>query len=111
MLTGVTLTLKNMKGVIPPMEKKAFHQRNLSQGIADLATVISPRLSIVDAIIASDNWVAGGGLRPMGLILAGDDPVATDAVCCHLMGADPRWTISAGRTRWAWGRSHWRRSR
>jgi uncharacterized protein (DUF362 family) len=90
MLTGVTLTLKNMKGVIPPVEKKAFHQRNLSQGIADLATVISPRLTIVDAIIASDNWVSGGGLRPMGLILAGDDPVATDAVCCHLMAADPR---------------------
>lgn len=88
-LTGVTLTLKNMKGIIPPIEKRAFHQRNLTQGIVDLATVIAPRLTIVDAIIASDNWVAGGGARPMGLIIAGDDPVATDAVCCHIMQVDP----------------------
>ena len=89
MLTAVTLSLKNMKGIIPPVEKRAFHQRNLSQGVADLATVIKPGLNIVDAIVASDNWVIGGGLRPMGLIIAGDDPVSTDAVCCHIMQADP----------------------
>ena len=88
MLTGVTLSLKNMKGIIPPVEKRAFHQRNLSQGIADLATVVKPGLTIVDAVIVSDNWVAGGGTRPMGLILAGDNPVSTDAVCCHIMQAD-----------------------
>lgn len=88
-LTGVTLALKNMKGIIPPAEKRAFHQRNLSQGIADLSTVIRPGLIIVDGIIASDNWVAGGGVRPLGLIVAGDNVVSTDAVCCHIMGADP----------------------
>jgi hypothetical protein len=89
MLTAVTLSLKNMKGIIPPVEKRAFHQRNLSQGVADLATVVRSGLNIVDAIVASDYWVIGGGLRPMGLILAGDDPVSTDAVCCHIMQADP----------------------
>lgn len=88
-LTGVTMALKNMKGVLPPVEKRAFHQRNLSQGIADLATVVRPALNIVDAIVAADNWVVGGGLQPTGLVLAGDDPVAIDAVCCHLMKADP----------------------
>jgi len=88
-LTGVTLALKNMKGIMPPAEKRAFHQRNLSQGIADLATVVTPGLTIVDGIIASDNWVAGGGVRPLGLVLAGDNPASTDAVCCHIMGADP----------------------
>lgn len=89
MLTAVTVTLKNMKGILPPVEKLAFHQRNLSQGIADLASVVPPRLTIVDAIVATDNWVTGGGLRPLGLIVAGGDPVATDTVCCHLMQADP----------------------
>jgi uncharacterized protein (DUF362 family) len=88
-LVGVTVSLKNMKGILPSVEKRAFHQLGLSQGIADLATVVKPALTVVDAIIGSDNWVVGGGLRPMGLILAGDDPVATDAVCCHLMQADP----------------------
>ena len=88
-LTAVTVTLKNMKGVLPAAEKRAFHQRNLSQGIADLASVCPPRLTVVDGIIASDNWVTGGGLRPTGLIVAGGDPVATDAVCCYLMQADP----------------------
>jgi uncharacterized protein (DUF362 family) len=89
MLTAVTLSLKNQKGIIPPVEKRAFHQRNLSQGVADLATVVKPGLIIVDAMIASTNWVIGGGLQPMGLILAGDNPVSTDVVCSHLMQADP----------------------
>jgi len=88
-LCSVTMALKNMKGVLPPVEKRAFHQRNLSQGIADLATIVPSRLNIVDAIIAADNWVVGGGLQPTCLVIAGDDPVATDAVCCHLMKADP----------------------
>jgi len=88
-LTGVTLTLKKYERGAAPAEKKAFHQRNLSQGIADLSTVVHPGLTIVDAIVASDNWVIGGGVRPMGLVVAGADPVATDAVCCHIMQADP----------------------
>jgi hypothetical protein len=88
-LAGLSLSLKNMKGIIPPVEKRAFHQRSVFQGVADLATVVKPGLTIADGIIVSGNWVPGGGFLPMGLVVAGDDPVATDAVCCHLLQVDP----------------------
>jgi uncharacterized protein (DUF362 family) len=46
--------------------------------------------SIVDGIVGMEgNGPASGDRRPVGLIVAGGNPVAVDAVCARLMGFDP----------------------
>lgn len=101
--TGVTLGLKNMKGAIPDASKKIMHrigipvtQREefgLDQAIVDLNTVLSPDLTVIDAVVALEGFVPGPRLvgNPVRLntVLAGFDPLAVDAVGCRIMGLDP----------------------
>jgi len=87
-ISHVSLSLKNMKGLLPPRWKRTLHCGGLSQGIVDLNRVVRPGLAVVDGIVASDE--ARGSPVPVGLILAGDDCVAVDAVCTTIMGLDPQ---------------------
>ena len=48
--TTLTVSLKNMMGIITDGEKGRFHATNLDQSIADLNTEVKPNLVIVDAI-------------------------------------------------------------
>ena len=88
---GVTLGLKNMKGVLPDVTKKDFHRVfGIVQGVVDLMKVVKPGLSVIDGIVAME------GLGPMlgdpvelGTIVAGKDPVAVDAVAAAIMGFTP----------------------
>jgi len=89
--TEVTLSLKNMKGILPDVLKRKFHTTfGIMRGVADLMTVAKPDLAVVDGIVAME------GLGPvfgepveMGLIIAGEDPVAVDAVTSEIMGVAP----------------------
>ena len=87
----VTLSLKNMKGVLPDTFKRKFHLTfGIFQGVADLCTVIRPALSIVDGIIAQEGLgPTEGDPVEMGLIIAGKDPVAVDTVTSAIMGFEP----------------------
>jgi hypothetical protein len=87
-ITHVSLSLKNLKGLIRPRWKRLFHCDGLNQGIVDLNRVVRPGLAIIDAIEASDE--ASGTAKPVGLILAGNDCVAVDAVGTRIMGLDPQ---------------------
>jgi uncharacterized protein (DUF362 family) len=91
MLTTVTLCLKNQKGLLRIGDKRKFHQ-NLHQNIASLAKVVSPNLSIIDAL----NGVEGNGPGRMGrkvkdinILICGTNPVSTDAIASKFMGIDP----------------------
>jgi uncharacterized protein (DUF362 family) len=89
--TLVTLSLKNMKGILPDVFKRKFHTTfGIMQGVADLMTVAKPDLAVVDGIIAMEGLgpVFGDPVE-MGLIIAGKDPVAVDAVTSEIMGVDP----------------------
>jgi uncharacterized protein (DUF362 family) len=78
--TGVSLGLKGLMGVI--WDRGVFHyQFDINQGIADLARVVRPQLTILDASRALVSGGPGGPgevVRP-NLIVAGTDPVAVDA--------------------------------
>ena len=90
--TTVTLSLKNMKGLLPDTFKRKFHlDFGLYQGIADLHTVIKPALAVVDGIIAQEGLgpMAGKPVE-MDLIIAGKDLVAVDAITSVIMGFAPR---------------------
>ena len=78
--TGVSLGLKGLMGLI--WDRGSFHyQFDINQGIADLATVIKPRLTILDATRAMTSGGPGGpgDVKKPNLIVAGVDPVAVDS--------------------------------
>jgi uncharacterized protein (DUF362 family) len=79
-MTGVSLGLKGLMGLI--WDRESFHsQFNINQGIADLATVIKPQLTILDATRAMISGGPGGpgDVKKPNLIIAGVDPVAVDS--------------------------------
>lgn len=89
--TLVTLSLKNMKGILPDIFKRKLHTTfGIMQGVADLMTVAKPDLCVVDGILAMEGLgpVFGDPVE-MNLIIVGKDPVAVDAVTSEIMGFEP----------------------
>jgi len=88
--TGAT---KNLFGVIPGLNKAAYHARladpkRFAEMLLDVAYFVKPRLSIVDAIVGleGDGPGTGGSPRQIGALLAGTDTVHVDVVCCRIAG-------------------------
>jgi uncharacterized protein (DUF362 family) len=85
-LTGVTCGLKNWFG-ITAKGRMLLHQ-NVQQAIAELAALMRPTLTIVDASrVLMENGPAGGNIadvKPTRTIAAGIDPVALDAWATEL---------------------------
>jgi len=86
-----TLCVKNMKGILPDSLKKKFHTTyGVFRGVAEVATVVKPSLNVVDGIIAQEGLGPLLGTPvPMGLVIAGRDPVAVDTITALIMGIDP----------------------
>ena len=89
--TEVTLSLKNMKGILYDKGKRSLHHTyGIFDGVADICTVVKPALSVVDGIIAMEGLgPMAGDVVEMGLIIAGKDIVAVDAVTAKIMGFEP----------------------
>ena len=78
--TGVSLGIKGLMGLI--WDRESFHSRiNINQALSDLATVIKPQLTIIDASRALTSGGPGGPgeVKKPNLIIAGTDPVAVDS--------------------------------
>ncbi|MDH4265435.1 MAG: DUF362 domain-containing protein [Deltaproteobacteria bacterium] len=78
--TGVSLGLKGLMGLI--WDRESFHSKyNINQAIADLATVIKPQLTLLDATRALVTGGPGGPgeVQKPNLVIAGMDPVAVDS--------------------------------
>lgn len=89
-LVDVTVAMKNMNGLLQPEEKRHFHDVNLRRAIVDFHQVLPPYLTIVDGITGMEGMGPAEGMPvPMGIILAGENPVALDAVAARIMGFDP----------------------
>jgi len=88
--TGVTLGIKNMFGLLPDKLKAKYHLQNINKVIVDVNTVLKPSLVVIDGFYALEGPgpVSGSPIK-MDIIIAGRDPVATDAVGCRIMGIDP----------------------
>ena len=90
-LTGVSLSLKNQKGLLDDETKKRFHIMGLHEPIAELARVIAPRLVVVDGIVGIQGTGPGntGKKVTSGLVIAGMNSTEVDAACCRLIGFIP----------------------
>ncbi len=93
---GVTLSLKNMFGIVPGSvygwPKNALHMAGIGNSILDINATLSrmDRFTIVDGIVGMDgNGPIQGEPRPAGVIVMGLDHVAVDATCCRLMSIAP----------------------
>ena len=91
---GVTLSLKNMFGIVPGScygwPKNALHWAGLTRSILDINSTVRPDFAIVDGIVGMEgNGPLQGVAKPCGLLVAGDDPVAVDATCARIMGLVP----------------------
>jgi uncharacterized protein (DUF362 family) len=107
---GVTHTMKNLFGTVPcrfytlsPQDdwswRSAFHGKasetpqRLPKIIVDLNRARPVNLSLIDGIMTTDAgegpWISA--LTPIqpGVLFAGKDPVATDAIATVAMGFDP----------------------
>lgn len=96
---GITLTLKNLFGLMPMREPEGrarhyfHHLVRMPYMLADIGRLFDPALCIIDGLVAQagGEWSSTGQEVPRitDLLIAGDHPVSTDAVGAYLMGHDP----------------------
>jgi len=92
--SGVTLSMKNMFGVVPGARygwpKNILHWKGIQESILDLCATVPIHFVIADGIVAMEgNGPLNGTPRALGKIVLSDDPVAADATCARLMGFRP----------------------
>jgi len=89
-MARLTLGMKNMMGVVH--NRSALH-RNLGQAIADLNSLIRPKLTVIDAVrILMANGPTGGNLndvKQLDSIVASADIVAADSYATSFFGMQP----------------------
>jgi uncharacterized protein (DUF362 family) len=91
---GVTLSLKNMFGIVPGgcygWPKNILHWAGIDNSILDINAAARPDFAIIDGIVGMEgNGPIQGTPKPAGVLLFGDDPVAVDATGCRVMGIKP----------------------
>jgi uncharacterized protein (DUF362 family) len=90
MATKVTLGMKNMFGLLPDKLKFKYHAMGISKVIVDINSILKPHLTVIDGFVAMEGrGPTDGDPVKMDLIIAGKDPVATDATGARIMGIDP----------------------
>ena len=91
---GVTLSLKNMFGIVPGScygwPKNVLHWAGIDRAILDINAAARPDFAIVDGIMGMEgNGPVQGTPKSCGVLVLGNDPVAVDATCCRVMGLMP----------------------
>ena len=100
--TNITCNLKNMMGANSNATNQFFHKGSgsktaygdvsfLSQCIADMNTLISPALCVVDAgeVLTTNGPAGPGKVKKINKVIAGVNPVSVDSYCSTLLGLKP----------------------
>lgn len=86
----VSLSIKNLQGAIPPLEKYMSHFFGLWQNLVNIHHLVKPKLHIIDGLTAQENFgPVYGTPKAMNLLVGGTNPVAVDATTMRIMGFDP----------------------
>jgi uncharacterized protein (DUF362 family) len=91
---GVTLSLKNMFGIVPGgcygWPKNVLHWAGIDNSILDINAAVRPDFAIVDGVNGMEgNGPIQGTPKQANVLVFGSDPVAVDATCCRIMGLRP----------------------
>src|SRR5207244_13046297 len=89
--TGVTLSMKNMLGIVPGCRygwpKNLLHWAGIHESILDICATIRPRFVIADGIVAmKGDGPLNGSPKNLNCILMSDDVVAADSTLIDLRG-------------------------
>ncbi len=88
--TTVTFAMKNYIGIQDDRHRLIDHDHRLNDKIADLQYIIQPQFIAIDAITAGEGRMLTPLPFPLHLVIMGNSQVAFDAVCCAIIGIDPR---------------------
>jgi len=103
---GMTVSLKNMYGVLPGIKygwpKNVLHHAGIPQTVFDINASLPKTIAVVDGITCMEgDGPIMGSPKKMGLIVIGLNPTAVDATCARLIGLEPTridyLDLSAGR--------------
>lgn len=101
MHTRVTLSIKNMKGLLWKREKARLHHLVANKGvtkkykaldfaISEMATVLWPHFVIIDGTVGMEGMgPAYGRPKPIEMVIVSDNALSADAVASQLMGFRP----------------------
>nr|MBU1328484.1 DUF362 domain-containing protein [Candidatus Omnitrophota bacterium] len=104
-LMGITGAIKNMYGAVAGLHKSGLHKKfpspeEFANVLIDTFKIVKPNLVLMDGIVSMDqDGPSSGRLRNSGLLIAGEDSVAIDAVFAELVGIKP---LSVATTRKAY---------
>jgi uncharacterized protein (DUF362 family) len=87
--TTVTFSMKNYIGIQDDRHRLIDHDHLLNEKVADLQYIVQPQFIAIDAIIAGEGRMLTPIPFSLGMIVMGNNQVAFDAVCCHIIGLDP----------------------
>ncbi len=94
---GVTLSMKNLFGVMPGVyygwPKNVLHHAGIPESILDITATVRPHLAIVDGIVGMEgDGPIMGTPRKVGVLVMGTNLPAVDATAARLMGINP-WRV------------------
>jgi len=85
-----SLSIKNLQGAIPPIEKYMTHFFGLWQNLINIHHLVKPKLHIIDGLTAQEGFgPVYGTPKTMNMLIGGTNPVAVDTVTMRIMGLDP----------------------
>jgi uncharacterized protein (DUF362 family) len=92
---GVTLSMKNLFGVMPGIyygwPKNVLHHAGIENSILDINATLKPHFAIVDGIVGMEgDGPIMGTPRNAGVLVMGRNLPSVDATAARVMGIDPR---------------------
>src|SRR2546422_1308713 len=91
---GVTLSMKNMFGIVPGCRygwpKNVLHWAGIHESFLDICATVRPHFVIADGIVAMEgDGPLNGSAKDLHIILLSDDAVTADAILTGVLGIDP----------------------
>jgi uncharacterized protein (DUF362 family) len=103
--TGVTLSMKNMFGIVPGCRygwpKNVLHWAGIHESVLDICATVRPQFVIADGIVGMEgDGPLNGTAKNLQTVLLADDPVSADSILAEMLGfrsAQIRYLYEGGR--------------
>ena len=91
---GVTLSLKNMIGVVPGIKygwpKNIIHWNGIEKSIVEINATIPTHYTIVDGVLGMEgDGPIMGSTKKVGALVMGNNALSVDAISASIMGLEP----------------------
>jgi uncharacterized protein (DUF362 family) len=93
-LAGITLSLKNMFGILPGMvygwPKNTLHWNGIPLSICEINGTVKTHYTVVDGVVGMEgHGPIMGTAKTVGVLVLGDNALAVDATAARVMGVEP----------------------